>query len=239
MEWTGLAARSAARSAVDVRMSPELYSPCLARAWRPVLLLPDGRGIEHDPGEIRAILAHELAQRGITTWPGMISSTSSRSSSGSTRLSGGFGKSTSQPVMPFVMPWPPTNWGTLPPTAGPWPGLALRAAAGHRLPGAWQWPGSRMSVAGLTANRRVFCSRLPRSLTVPATLIFGFCVILIGAGLHPRESAGEGGRKTFHPRSWPADRTRRARLNRPPGSRHRGRSSTKAVSPRRGDCHPP
>ena len=147
-EWTDLAGQSAARPSVDVRRSAEVHSPCLARAWRPVLLLPERGGSEHDPGEIARSLPTSLRMRGITTWPGMISSTWSRYSCGSIRLSGGFVRLMPWPVTPFVMPWRASELGDVASYSRRSPGWRC-GLPGLRSRGAWRWPGLRMSAAGL------------------------------------------------------------------------------------------
>ncbi len=60
-EWRSFLSHPAGGSVVEVRTSADVHSPCLARAWRPVLLLPEFVGSEQDPTEMHAIFAHELA----------------------------------------------------------------------------------------------------------------------------------------------------------------------------------
>lgn len=48
------------KGVVAVRCTSEIASPCLAGAWRPVLLLPLRPGMSDAPDELEAILAHEL-----------------------------------------------------------------------------------------------------------------------------------------------------------------------------------
>jgi beta-lactamase regulating signal transducer with metallopeptidase domain len=59
--WSDASIRPSTLPVVDVRRSAEVHTPCLARAWRPVLLLPEPVGTQDDCTEMRAILAHELA----------------------------------------------------------------------------------------------------------------------------------------------------------------------------------
>ncbi len=59
-QWGAPVAASSGPTCLRVMKSAEVCAPCLARAWRPVLLLPDHLDPGRDPIETHAIFAHEL-----------------------------------------------------------------------------------------------------------------------------------------------------------------------------------
>ena len=179
-EWTDLAGQSAARPSVDVRRSAEVHSPCLARAWRPVLLLPERGGSEHDPGEIRAVFAHELAhaRNHDLAWNDVLH------------------------LVSMLLWFHPLVWrvrethalacdavcdaeaaselGDVASYSRALARLALRATGAPLAGGLAMARIAHVRRRIDALNRRVFRSRLPRRLTVPATLVFALCVIMIG-----------------------------------------------------------
>jgi beta-lactamase regulating signal transducer with metallopeptidase domain/thiol-disulfide isomerase/thioredoxin len=60
-EFEAIAARLGGGRGVRVAVSDELRTPCLAGVQRPVILLPAGSLRDGEPADLRAILAHELA----------------------------------------------------------------------------------------------------------------------------------------------------------------------------------
>ncbi|WP_076350482.1 M56 family metallopeptidase [Paludisphaera borealis] len=60
-ECAALAARLGCSGPVRVARSAEVLSPCIASAWRPVLLLPARTDLESNREDLQAFLCHELA----------------------------------------------------------------------------------------------------------------------------------------------------------------------------------
>ncbi len=195
-EWSGFLDQPAGRSVVEVRTSAEVHSPCLARSWRPVLLLPENAGSELDPMEMRAILAHELAhaRNHDLAWNDVLH------------------------LVSIVLWFHPLIWrvrqahalacdavcdavavdqlGDLASYSRVLARLALRAAGTPRA-GALAMARAAVRRRIESLNRRVFRTRLPRCLTLPAALLFGLCVLLIGSlgFTHAGQAASTRGRE--------------------------------------------
>jgi beta-lactamase regulating signal transducer with metallopeptidase domain len=181
--WFGL-------PAWDLRWSAEVRSPCLARAWRPVLLLPGTMTPGHDEAEMRAVFAHELAhaRNHDLLWNDALHLAS------------------------ILLWFHPLVWRVRQVHAFACDavcdavaahdvgdvGFYIRALARLALRAAGEPAAGVLAMARAadvrrrieSLNRRVFRSPIPRKLTVPAMLIFGLFVVVIGGlGFSPSEPA--------------------------------------------------
>ncbi len=167
---------------VRVRKSAEVPTPCLARAWRPVLLLPERFCRDDcDRDEVHAVLAHELCARARNhdlAWNEVLH------------------------LISMLFWFHPLVWrvrqvhasacdavcdavaadqlGDVGSYTRVLARLALRAAATPFVPGLAMARVSDVRRRIESLQQRVFRSPLPRKFVMPAIIAFGLCVVLIG-----------------------------------------------------------
>jgi beta-lactamase regulating signal transducer with metallopeptidase domain/protocatechuate 3,4-dioxygenase beta subunit len=222
----------ASEPAVHVYRSAEVHAPCLARSWRPVLLLPEHLGSGHDGAEMRAILAHERAHaRGHDlAWNDALH------------------------LVSAILWFHPLVWRARQAHAAACDAVCdavaadqlgdvtsySRALARLALRAAGTLPAGGLAMAKVSdvrrrielLQRRVFRAPLHRRFTVPATIAFGLCVVVIGGVGFTRagQDASTNGRATPGPGAQVARQEAAKAKPAAPADAPRGQAATTTLS---------